>query len=440
MTVRFRGRLFIALAALVLGCGSAAADDEVAGRVGVATAVNTMAQGQLPQQPPRPLVVGVDVALGERIDTDASGRAQLLFLDGSSITIGNQASVVVDDFVFDPTNRKGHLGLAMGRGLMRFIGGHLSKDGSVNVRTPTALLGIRGAIVLIEVAADGASTTATLLFGDKVTITGTSGAVEVIRRLGQSSTIRRDGVPTAPRRVGPEQIKPFDQALEARAPVLTPQPAAIAAGTVASSGPAMTEAGAGAGQADHSAGLMLQTGTAGSGSVLFIPAGGATTGTVTVQGTAPTGPDNTAAAVGSIAPNMVTTQYGAAGATSAAPAMPGPLLIQSGTISGLGTGPGPVGAGAANGGAAMAVSMGGAGPSGFSGMTIGPAPMAPAPMAPALMPAAAAEFRPLPAMAMPVLPPAGVTVLSAGAGPGPLFGLSSKILPPPVLLSRPANP
>ena len=242
-------------AALAMGRGPAAADDTSVGRVGVATAVNAMAEGQPPQRPSRPLVVGLDIEQGERIDTDASGRAQLLFLDGSSITIGNHASVVIDDFVFDPTSRKGHLGLAMGRGLMRFIGGHLSKDGSVDVRTPTALLGIRGAIVLIEVAPDGSSTTATLLFGDKVTVTGVSGAVEVIRRIGESSTVRRDGVPTVPRRVGPEQIKPLDQALEARAAGPGSQSTVIGFGTtMGASGPAQTS-----GMGDSSPGADVQS-------------------------------------------------------------------------------------------------------------------------------------------------------------------------------------
>ena len=183
-------------------------------RVGVATAVNASTEGQPPGGERRPLVVGVDIASGEQIDTDLSGQAQLLFLDGSSITIGNRASVVIDDFVFNPESRQGQLSMALGRGLMRFVGGFLSKTGSVSVRTPTALLGIRGAIVLIEVAPDSGRTTATLLFGDHVTITGLFGATEVIKRIGESSSIGASGIPSPPRRIKSHELKPFNQALE----------------------------------------------------------------------------------------------------------------------------------------------------------------------------------------------------------------------------------
>ncbi|HIJ61175.1 MAG TPA: hypothetical protein HPQ04_00640 [Rhodospirillaceae bacterium] len=210
-TVALRRYFLMTCAAFALNTGSAVAET-APGRVGVATAVNTTAESLPPRGTIRPLVVGLDIEQGERIDTDSSGRAQLLFLDGSTITIGNRASVVVDDFVFDADSRRGHLALSMARGLMRFIGGYLSKDGSVVVRTPTALLGIRGAIVMIEVAPDTGSTTATLLFGDSLTVTGRLGAVEVIRRVGHSITVGVDGLPSQPRRITPEQLKPLDQA------------------------------------------------------------------------------------------------------------------------------------------------------------------------------------------------------------------------------------
>lgn len=211
-TAALRRYFLMTCAATALHAGAAAAEPPT-GRVGVATAVNTTAESLPSRGTLRPLLVGLDIEQGERIDTDSSGRAQLLFLDGSTITIGNRASVVVDEFVFDPNIRRGHLAMSMARGLMRFIGGYLSKDGSVTVRTPTALLGIRGAIVMIEVAPDTGNTTATLLFGDSLTVTGLSGAVEVIRRIGQSTTVGADGSPSVPRRITPDQLKPLDQTM-----------------------------------------------------------------------------------------------------------------------------------------------------------------------------------------------------------------------------------
>jgi hypothetical protein len=53
----------------------------------------------------------------ERIATDTEGQAQLLMLDGSSFTIGPGASVMLDEFYFDPASGRGRGGLnGTGRG------------------------------------------------------------------------------------------------------------------------------------------------------------------------------------------------------------------------------------------------------------------------------------------------------------------------------------
>ena len=55
-------------------------------KVGVTAAVNPQAIGQPPTEPERMLLVGSDNFANEKITTGPEGQAQLLFIDGSSIS------------------------------------------------------------------------------------------------------------------------------------------------------------------------------------------------------------------------------------------------------------------------------------------------------------------------------------------------------------------
>ena len=73
----------------------------------------------------------------ERIATGALGQTQILFLDESAMTIGPNSDLVIDEFVYDPKTGTGQLAMSATRGVLRFVGGKLSKqDEGVRVRTP----------------------------------------------------------------------------------------------------------------------------------------------------------------------------------------------------------------------------------------------------------------------------------------------------------------
>ncbi|MBI3514250.1 MAG: FecR domain-containing protein [Proteobacteria bacterium] len=152
-------------------------------RAGVTAAVNTTTTGALAGAT-RTLFIGNDVFREERVATDAGGRAQLLFLDQSAITIGPNSEIVIDRFVYDENTRIGTLAVQASRGLLRFVGGNLSKDQDVVVRTPGLVLGIRGGISLISVDQNG-GTQAIFMFGNQMTVTAAQG--------GQTQTIIRPG-------------------------------------------------------------------------------------------------------------------------------------------------------------------------------------------------------------------------------------------------------
>jgi hypothetical protein len=128
------------LAALALG--EAAAPQEI----GTTAAVDQEALGTPPNLPTRTLLVGTDVVSHERVQTSEQGRTQLLFLDESSLNVGPSSDLVLDEFVYDPGAGTGQIAINLGQGLLRYVGGKISKSGNVSVTTANATIGIRGGI------------------------------------------------------------------------------------------------------------------------------------------------------------------------------------------------------------------------------------------------------------------------------------------------------
>ena len=119
-------------------------------RVGAAAAVNPDTNGTPPGAATRQLVIGQDVVHNERIATGPSGQTQILFLDQSSLTVSANADLTIDDFVFDPSTSTGKLAMSTTKGILRYVGGALSKNpNAVSMVTPSGTLGIRGGVFLL---------------------------------------------------------------------------------------------------------------------------------------------------------------------------------------------------------------------------------------------------------------------------------------------------
>ncbi len=185
-------------------------------RVGVNSAVNPEATGALPGAPARRLVIGQDVIFNEHITTAASGQTQLLFLDESSMSIGPNSDLTIDQFVYDPKTGTGKLAMSATRGLLRYVGGKLSKqDDAVTLRTATATLAVRGGAFIAQIAPNG-TTDAAFLYGKGLTITGVAGGSETLKRPGFHSMIIPGGGPSPPALLPPGLLAQFTQQLDGR--------------------------------------------------------------------------------------------------------------------------------------------------------------------------------------------------------------------------------
>lgn len=94
-------------------------------------------------------VVKERVSLGNDIQTGKSSILQVLLLDRTSFTVGSNARIKVDRFVYDPNRSASAVGLTVVKGAFRFMSGKglHANPGQSAISTPVAVIGIRGTIV-----------------------------------------------------------------------------------------------------------------------------------------------------------------------------------------------------------------------------------------------------------------------------------------------------
>ena len=126
---------------------------DAAAKVGVTSATDGDPLGKPPQDAERVLRIGIDVQANELITTNANDRAHLVFIDGSSLTVGPNAQLTIDKFVFDPSTKTGELAINASKGVLRLVGGKISKNTPITITTPASTIGIRGGITILDVKA-----------------------------------------------------------------------------------------------------------------------------------------------------------------------------------------------------------------------------------------------------------------------------------------------
>ena len=109
--------------------------------VGMITKVENQAQvdGQ-------PAAVGTPVHTNDTVSTGAKARLQVTFRDQTNLTLGENASVVIDRYVFDPDAGIGEATLNTTKGAFRLATGRLNEmtKKKINVTSPFAAMAVRG--------------------------------------------------------------------------------------------------------------------------------------------------------------------------------------------------------------------------------------------------------------------------------------------------------
>ena len=136
--------------------------------IGVASAVNKNTTDLTSEEERKLVQAGYKIIQNHTLETDSIGRAALLLIDGTSFSIGPNSSVTLDKFIYNPETAEGSLEVSS-RGLLRLVGGKVTKKRPALIRTNSATVGIRGGITIVQT--QGLSTTAAFVYGDELTMT-----------------------------------------------------------------------------------------------------------------------------------------------------------------------------------------------------------------------------------------------------------------------------
>jgi len=192
-------------------------------QIGVASAVNKNTTDLTLEQERKLIDAGYEIIQNHTIETDGIGRAQMLLLDGTAFSVGPNSSVVLDKFIYNPETAEGSLEVTA-RGLLRIVGGKVTKKQPALIRTNSATVGIRGGIGIVQT--NGSQTNATFLYGTEMSVTpncvdlGSFGCspdyATTVTEPGFSVSVEsEDSEPSKPVEVTEESIDALQEELEA---------------------------------------------------------------------------------------------------------------------------------------------------------------------------------------------------------------------------------
>jgi hypothetical protein len=212
-------RHLLPVAAAVLFAGPAVAQSQQASvqPVGIAAGVRgTIALTPRGAAAGYAVRTGQPIHVGERVRSGPDGSMQIILLDETVFTIGPNSDIVIDNFGFDPRSGNGRVDATIGAGAFKFVTGKVAqnKPENMNVRVPTAIMGVRGTIVygvadarqaIIALGGPGSQREG----NDRI------GAVNV-RTLGGQADVRRSGYAAFVNGTQAPEIRLLDAATQQR--------------------------------------------------------------------------------------------------------------------------------------------------------------------------------------------------------------------------------
>ena len=88
------------------------------------------------------------------------GKVGIGFIDDTRVDVTEHSKLIIDEFVYDPNTKTGSLSLKAALGTIRYASGQIAKTSPTNVqiKTPTATIGVRGTDFTMTVDEIGSST------------------------------------------------------------------------------------------------------------------------------------------------------------------------------------------------------------------------------------------------------------------------------------------
>ncbi|MGO9060143.1 MAG: FecR domain-containing protein [Candidatus Binataceae bacterium] len=100
--------------------------------------------------------VGDPVFEKDTIETGADGAIGLTFVDNTVMSTGPNSEIAMDQYRFDSSNFNGAMLADMHKGTVTMVSGDIARSspGAMKIKTPTAILGVRGTRFAIQVEGD----------------------------------------------------------------------------------------------------------------------------------------------------------------------------------------------------------------------------------------------------------------------------------------------
>ena len=133
--------------------------------------------GDIKNQKNESLTNGSKIFFGDTIISKNKSNAQILFLDQTVLTLGEETELTIDEFVYDPNSQDGSFVSTVKTGTVKFITGQISKKNPDNleVKVPAGTLGARGTEFVVLSESNNESTVVLLGPGPNNTLGMTPG-------------------------------------------------------------------------------------------------------------------------------------------------------------------------------------------------------------------------------------------------------------------------
>ena len=172
----------------------------------------------------RQLKAGDKIYLNETIVAGAGSGTQILLLDQSTFTIGEDSEVVMDTFIFDPATNDGKIVASVKQGSLKVISGLISKKDpdSLTVEVPEGTLGSRGT-EFQTIVSKGRTDTLLIGPGKNNTLGMRPGAVLIGNSLGSTlldnpysmASMTQGNAPGQAKKITKNQLKKFNKKMKA---------------------------------------------------------------------------------------------------------------------------------------------------------------------------------------------------------------------------------
>ncbi len=172
----------------------------------------------------RELKTGDKIYLNETIISDLNSGTQILLLDQSTFTVGEDSEVVMDTFIYDPETNDGKIVASVKQGSLKVISGLISKKNpdSLTVEVPEGTLGSRGTEFQTMVS-KGKTDTLLIGPGKNNTLGMRPGEVLVANSLGKTlldnpysiTSMTKGKAPGQAQKITKNQLKKFNKKMKA---------------------------------------------------------------------------------------------------------------------------------------------------------------------------------------------------------------------------------